>query len=142
MAEGRRARRRDLGGRRAFYTEDAAHNARGQGRGAGAGRDTLKLELGSGRTQSREENILKRKGFRRGEIYAFYFKKEKGKKKEMSVAKMQLANRLCTKLERRRERWRMPEGGPGFRRTLSMNFSKIIFIWQQVTLKNLLSGDT
>lgn len=82
MAEGRRARRRDLGGRRAFYTEDAAHNARGQGRGAGAGRDTLKLELGSGRTQSREENILKRKGFRRGENLCFLFQKRKRKKKE------------------------------------------------------------
>lgn len=73
----------------------------------------------------------------------FIFKKKKKKKKTSVTKKTQLTNPFCTKLERRRGEQRkiLEVGGPQFLKNL-MNFSKIIFIWQQVTFKNLLSGDT
>lgn len=60
----------------------------GQGRGAG-GRDgtQMKLELGSRRTESGEENILKRKGFKEGGISMLFILKKKKKKKKTSVTK-------------------------------------------------------
>ena len=50
------------------------NNANGQGWGAG-GRDgtQMKLELGSRRTESGGENILKRKGFKEGRKLCFLF---------------------------------------------------------------------
>lgn len=61
----------------------------------------------------------------------------------MSVAEIQLTDPFCTELERRRrrEQWKIPEvEGPQFLKNF-MNFSKIIFIWQQVTFESVLSGD-
>ena len=58
------------------------NNAKGQGRGAG-GRDgpQTKLELGSRRTESGGENILKRKGVKEGgKSMLFILKKKKEKK--------------------------------------------------------------
>lgn len=73
----------------------------------------------------------------------FIFKKKKEKKENVSNKKTQLTNPFCAKLERRRRSngrfWKWE--GAQFLKNF-MNFSKIIFIWQQVTFKNLLSGDT
>lgn len=48
--------------------------------GRGQGRTQVKLELGGGRTESREENIFKKKGLRRGKSMLFILKKKKKKK--------------------------------------------------------------
>lgn len=49
-------------------------------------------------------------------------------------------NPFCTKLERKRRATEdSGSKGPQCLKNF-MNFLKIIFIWQQVTLKNLLSG--
>lgn len=75
-------------------------------------------------------------------LYKKNLKKEKEKKKKASVTKNTAHEPI---LHQAGEEKRATEdsgrgGAPVFERTLSMNFSKIIFIWRQVTFKNLLSG--
>lgn len=73
----------------------------------------------------------------------FILKRKKGKKKKASVTETQLANPILHQTgKERRERRKIPEEGPVSEEPYLMNFSKVIFIWQQATLKNLLSGDT
>lgn len=94
-----------------------------------------------GDLEQRREHF-KKEGIEEGEFYAFYFKKRKRKKKKASVTKNTAHEPI---LHQAGEEKRATEdsgrgGAPVFERTLSMNFSKIIFIWRQVTFKNLLSG--
>ena len=64
----------------------------------------MKLELGSRRTESGGENILKRKGFKEGGKSMLFIVKKKKEKKKSVTKPPQLTNPFCTKLERRRRR--------------------------------------
>lgn len=103
----------------------------------------MKLELGSRRTESGEENILKRKGFKEGGKSMLFILKKKKKKKE------NVSNNHSSRTHSAPD-WKGDEeshgrfqklGGRGAAQCLKnfMNFSKIIFVWQQVAFKNLLS---
>lgn len=69
----------DLGGSWLFILK-TPHTNNANGRGRGLGRTQTKLEPGSGEDLEQRREHFKKEGIKEGEIYAFYFKKEKRKK--------------------------------------------------------------
>lgn len=114
----------------------------GQGGGQGTGWDTNETWTRKWEDWEQRREHFKKEGIKEGEIYAFYFKKEKEKKENVGNKKHSSRTHSAPNWKGEEEsngrfrKW----GGPSFWRTLSTNFAKIIFIWQQVTFKNLLSG--